>query len=150
MIFIRRSKKIMPILAGTMTMALVFAAICPPARTADTIQEAGMEQAKRSAPKVKPVIFGGIRYEVARGLRARATGQASGVLAATEISSGKELWTRPVYEVSYDGAEEDDAQDIFIVRLALNASKDMLLVEDEQDRRYRVRLSDGEPTVEKP
>lgn len=108
-----------------------------------------MEQAKRRAPKVNPVKHAGVRYEVASGLRARTTGQASGVLAATEIDGGNELWTRAVYKVTYDGTEEADAQDVFIVKLALNKAKDGLLVEDEKGRKFLVRLADGESAEQK-
>jgi hypothetical protein len=110
----------MRLLAGSIAVALLHGVQWIPAGAADGIQEAGMEEAKRRAPAVKPVNHAGIRYEVASGRRARTTGQASGVLAATEISSGKELWTRAVYKVSYESAEESDAQDVFIVKLALN------------------------------
>lgn len=105
-------------------------------------EESSMESAKRGpAPKVAPVDAGGVRYEVLLGTRA-SHGQEGGVVRAFEIRSGKELWTRRVYDTVYDANEEQDVQDVFIKSMVLDKSGEALLIENERGRRFRMNLSD--------
>jgi hypothetical protein len=60
---------------------------------------------------------------------------------AQEISSGKLLWDRMVYRVIYDERLERDAQDVFIVRVSVNAGS--LLVENDLGETFEMDLATG-------
>lgn len=100
------------------------------------------ELAKRRPPAVAPVTLNGVRYEVPRAARTLGHGQASGILAAVSEASGELLWSVAVYPVSYGGAEEKDAQDVFITAIAAEADGAALLVTNETGARFRVRIAD--------
>jgi hypothetical protein len=99
-----------------------------------------MESFKRRVPKVEPVSQSGIRYEVVAGAKSRGFARNGGVIAALDEATGKECWTLQVYSVDYDPSEEEDVQDVFIVRLALSQDGRSLIVEDERHKRYEVSL----------
>jgi len=96
-----------------------------------------METPKRRIPGVEPVEAGGIRYDVGRGFA-----QNGGIIAATDIATGKELWTLEVYRTDYDAAEEADVQDRFITGMTLSEEGSRLLVESENRKAYSIGLAD--------
>lgn len=102
-----------------------------------------MESAKRRVPVVKPVTHEGIRYETLRRAREHGFAQAGGVITATNVASGAQLWTRQLYETAFDPDEERDVQEIYITTLKLDLKTSTLLVTDERKRRWRVDLADG-------
>jgi len=109
----------------------------------DTPKEKTMESAKRRVPTVKPLLHQGVRYEVLRRAREQGFAQSGGVLAAVEVASGKTLWTRQLYETSFDANEERDVQEVYVESLALDAKTGSLVATDERKRRWRVQLADG-------
>jgi len=102
-----------------------------------------MESPKRRIPSVEPVEAGGIRYEVVRGARARGFAQNGGIVAATDIASGRELWTLEVYKTDYDAAEEADVQERFITAMRLSEDGTRILVDSENRKTYAIGLADG-------
>ena len=98
-----------------------------------------MPQPKRTAPpKVKPVTVGGLRIQALHWGRSRGLGQNGGYIAAFDAASGRELWTLKVYDIAYDPKMEEDVQDLFIAKLAVEGDK--LSVRDEDGRRFVVDL----------
>ncbi len=102
-----------------------------------------MESAKRRVPSVKPVVHQGVRYEPLRRAADHGFAQAGGILVATEVASGRQLWVRQLYETRFDPAEERDVQEVYIESIVADAKTSSLVVTDERRRRWRVRLADG-------
>jgi hypothetical protein len=89
---------------------------------------------KRVPPKpVSSVVYGGIEYS------SQGDGRA-GWVAATDVASGKELWTVRVFRIhTHWWKGEEDCQWVFISGLKLD--RNALLIEDERSRCYRLDLS---------
>lgn len=121
----------------------VASSLLPAAAASEPIKEKSMESAKRRVPKVKPLTHQGVRYEPLRHARDNGFTQSGGVLAAVEVASGKTLWTRQLYQTSFDANEERDVQEVYIETLALDAKSGSLVATDERRRRWRVQLADG-------
>jgi hypothetical protein len=68
-------------------------------------------------PEVPPVEQGGVRYAQAKDGRDVGAAQVGGVLVATDIASGKQLWTLPVYANAIDKKMEADAQWLFFTAM---------------------------------
>lgn len=68
-------------------------------------------------PEVPPVERGGVRYAQARDGRDVGAAQVGGVLVATDIASGKQLWTLPVYANAINEKMEADAQWLFFTAM---------------------------------
>lgn len=99
------------------------------------------EQPKRRGPKpVLPVEINNIRYEVVRAAKAHGLGQDGGIIAAIDITSGKELWTLIVYQTHYDQNEEQDVQEVYITKLSASSDKKSLLIENEAKKTFTVDL----------
>lgn len=104
-------------------------------KTKETGNYIMVEMAKRVAPKpVVPLVMNGVRYE------APFTGQA-GIIEAYDVTTGKLLWTLPVYKIDFDNDMEKDVQEVYITAIAQNADKNSLLVTDERRRVWVVDLA---------
>ena len=57
-----------------------------------------MESAKRRAPTARPVVHQGLRYEQLRRQSEQGFSQSGGVLAATDVASGKQLWVTQLFK----------------------------------------------------
>lgn len=94
--------------------------------------------ASRADPRpVDPVVRNGIRYE------APNTDGANGIVVATSVTTGRELWRSTVYTVAINPARETDVQWVFIRSLGVDGS--YLDVTDELGGKHRISLSTGEP-----
>ena len=102
-----------------------------------------MIQASRGMPpQVAPVTHKGIRYEqVMNGLR-QGLPHRTGYLSATDIASGKQLWTLLVYETGRDPAMETDVQDVYFAAMTLQEQSDTLRITTESKQCWNVRLAD--------
>jgi hypothetical protein len=88
---------------------------------------------KRVPPKpVSPVVYNGVEYS------ARGDGKI-GYVAATDITTGKQLWTVEVFRIHTHFWKEEDNQWIFISDLQL--VQGALLVKDERSHCYRLDLA---------
>lgn len=87
-----------------------------------------------SPPDVRPVTLDGVRYEALHWGRARGLAQNGGYLLATDVVSGRALWTARVYAIDYLPQLETDVQDIFIRSLDVAAGGRELRVVDERGR----------------
>ena len=88
---------------------------------------------KRVPPKpVTPVVFDGIEYS------ARGDGKV-GYIAATDIASGKELWTVRVFRIHIRFWMEECVQWIYVSDLKVYNGG--LLIQDERSRCYRLDLA---------
>jgi len=116
----------------------------------ETSKEKSMESAKRRAPSFKPLVHKGVRYEPLRRATEQGFSQSGGVLAATEVVSGKQLWAVQLYRTAFDANEERDAQEVYISTLAIEPKTGALLVTDERKRRWRVQLADGKVEAVQP
>ncbi len=94
------------------------------------------------APEVAPVIHAGVRYEQLKAASSEGR-PPGGFVVATEMASGKRLWTAKMYETIVDPKRETDVQIVYLRSLTLSPGGDFLLVEDEKSRRYRIGLQDG-------
>ena len=91
---------------------------------------------KRIAPpEVPPVTVAGVKIEVLHWGRERGLAQNGGYVVAVDPVTGKELWTLRIYDVIYDGAMEEDVQDVFIASLRAVGDRHVEIV-DENGRRY--------------
>lgn len=94
------------------------------------------------APELAPVIHAGVRYEQLKAASSEGL-PPGGYVVATEMASGKRLWTAKVYETVVDPNRETDVQMVHLRSLTLSPGGDYLLLEDEKSRRYRIGLQDG-------
>ena len=98
------------------------------------------EKERAEVPEVSPLTLGGVRYEPVLWGKARGLGQNGGLLAATDVATGQELWVLKIYDIAYTGDKEDDKQDVFIS--SLQAEDDgHLRVESERGGAWRVDLA---------
>jgi hypothetical protein len=89
-------------------------------------------QAKRKPPKpVVPITANGIKYDAAGDGRDQ-------YVVATDLSTGKQLWTVKVFHTRIKFWIEEDVQWIFIANLKI--IDDALLVRDEKARCYSIDL----------
>jgi hypothetical protein len=128
------------LLAASLT-ACLSGATSAPLRSEETT----MESAKRRAPSARPVEHKGVRYEQLRRPREQGFQQAGGVIAAINEASGEQLWAVQLYETTFDPAEEQDAQEVYVSELSLDTRKGLLKAVDERKRVWLIRLSDGSP-----
>lgn len=91
-------------------------------------------------PDVEPVVFEGRRYEQVANGEDRNLDQRTGYLAVIDVASQKQLAAIKVYVVPFDPDMEADVQDVFMVRLELQAGERRLLVENERGNRFYVAL----------
>lgn len=105
-------------------------------------KENSMESAKRRAPSARPVEHEGIRYEQLRRPKEQGFNQSGGVIAAIDEASGEQLWAVQLYETRFDSAEEQDAQEVYVSELCLDAKQGVLRATDERKRVWIIRLSD--------
>jgi hypothetical protein len=75
-----------------------------------------------------------VRYEQLRGLEAHGCKQSGVLIAATEEASGKQLWAVQLYESSFDPAEEQEAQEVHLSELCIDAEGGVLKTRDEHGR----------------
>jgi hypothetical protein len=103
-----------------------------------------MKRKKRfgKLPEVPPVTRNDVRYEALHWGRERDLGQNGGYVIAFDDKTGEQLWLQKIYDVVYDGDMEADKQDVFITELALDVSGQELIISNERDRRFSMRLSD--------
>lgn len=105
------------------------------------VKEQKLETAKRKAPKVASLTSMGIRYQ--QGIKIRQNSQQSGGwIDAIEVSSGRVLWSKLIYEEPIVATEERDVQEVFIVEIKMDKSLTLLLLLDERNRRWSLNLQD--------
>lgn len=104
----------------------------------------GMPAGKRVGPDdvapvevVAPVSLGGKTFRVVHWGKERGLDQNGGYVEAI-AADGRVLWAVKVYAVKYDGAMEEDIQDVFITALAVGPEPDSLAVTDERGGEYLV------------
>lgn len=127
------------LLAGACTSCSLPAVSQPSPR-----MEKDMSVDKRSAPPAPKVVSRtGIRYEEVQFERSEGqVDQNSGYIAAVDDASGRRLWVLKVYTVGSDTDVEGDLQDVFMTQLELSPDEAMLLVTNEEERRFAVNLAD--------
>ena len=104
----------------------------PPSRSSSRVR----------APTVAAVEYGGVRFEPLGA--PSGEGLPPGVyVKASEIASGKRLWTARVWETVYDDRREADVQNVFLRRMTLDSQALELVVEDERGRKSRITIADG-------
>ncbi len=89
------------------------------------------------APKVAPVVLGGIRYEQVRNGLSAGFEQMGGYLVAIDVASGQTLWSLQVYENVRDPEREGDVQDVFFKSMVAQPDG-TLLIENERRRKFIV------------
>ena len=95
--------------------------------------------AKRKAPaEVKPVVYKGVKYSVAL---AENNNPAMGIIEATDIKTGKQVWKTKVYEIVYIPHLETDVQWVYITKLYIE--KNQLVAINETNDKYRIDLKTG-------
>ena len=97
-----------------------------------------MESAKRRAPTARPVVHQGVRCEQLSRPAEQGFSQSGGVLAATDVASGKQLWVTQLFKTEFDPKEETDAQEVYVSQLVFDAMAGVLLATDERQRRWRI------------
>ena len=102
--------------------------------------------AKRVAPpEIAPVTVGGVKIEALHWGRERGLGQNGGYVVAVDPATGKELWTLKIYDVTYDGAKEEDVQDVFIASMRAVDDRHVEIV-DENGRSYLLDVTSRDVT----
>ena len=102
-----------------------------------------MESAKRRAPPARPLVHQGVRYEQLRRPTKQGFAQSGGVLAATDVASGKQLWVTQFVKSEFDPKEEKDAHEVYVSQLVFDANAGLLLATDERQWRWRINPADG-------
>jgi len=93
----------------------------------------GEGQAKRPLPKpVEPVLYHTMKFV--------APPERMGYVEGWEIRTGKQIWEKKIYEVTYNPLLEKDAQDVYIVFMEADLVNRKLLVMDERGAKYYVDL----------
>lgn len=88
---------------------------------------------RTAAPKVPPVMRGGIRY-VAPNTNGRA-----GIVEAWDSRTGRKLWSKILFKNQIDPVLEEDVQWIFIKTLRVTGNR--LIAIDEEGRRHVLSLA---------
>ena len=90
-------------------------------------------KAKRRAPTIPdPVFIGSVRYSAEH----EGSGEKNrGIIVATQVASGNELWRVTVYESALDPKLERDVQWVFIRSLRAEGDR-KLHVENERGARF--------------
>lgn len=83
-------------------------------------------------PVIPPITRDGVRYE--------SRWSHSGVLFAVDEKSGKPLWEVEVFQYRIDEQVETGVQGVFFKSMALDASGEVMLIEDESGVRHQVDL----------
>jgi hypothetical protein len=97
----------------------------------------GLTSSRPPAPKVQPVIIGGVRYEPTTQTTTPGPERAPGMLGAYDAATGARLWTLKVYERPLDPRLERDVQeDHFATMIAAGDGK--LHITTETGRKYEV------------
>lgn len=97
-------------------------------------------------PDVPAVEFEGKRYAQIDNGENEHLDQRTGYLAVTDTSTNQRLKTIKVYDVAFDRDLEADVQDVFFIRLELQAEKRRLLIENEHGRCFWVDVDNGTVT----
>jgi hypothetical protein len=94
--------------------------------------------AKRVAPAdVPPVVSGNVRYEAPAFATPCDPKQNGGCVVAYDNTTGAQLWAVEVYCTRYDANTEQDAQDVFITALLLDANN-QLQVTNEAGKHFTI------------
>jgi hypothetical protein len=88
-------------------------------------------------PEVPPVERDGVRYAQAESGKDVGLNQVGGVLVASNIKSGKQLWALPVYGNAIDKKKEADAQWLFFTSMEFDKNGRLRIV-NEADEVYLV------------
>lgn len=88
-------------------------------------------------PEVAPVERDGIRYSQATDGRRVGANQVGGVLVATDVASGKQLWTLAVYGNPVNPDREADTQWRFFTSMAFDPDGRLRIV-NEADKTFFV------------
>jgi hypothetical protein len=99
------------------------------ASAVQTISPAGHAD-RLPPPDVAPVVRDGVRYSQATDGRELGLSQVSGVLVATQVDSGKRLWTLAVYSNPVDPKQEADAQWVFFQSMAFDPDGRLRIVNE--------------------
>jgi len=89
-----------------------------------------------------------VRYEQRSAPRADGFKQFGAVIAAIDEAIGEQLWAVQLYETLFDPAEEQDAQEVYVSELCLDAKQGVLKATDERKRVWLIRLSDGSVSLQ--
>ncbi len=97
--------------------------------------------ARRGAPQaVAPLFNNNIKYSaIPQGLMDMDTFNAGGV-QATDSATGKILWTQMIYELKYITGMERENSWVFIDSMALDNTKEYLLIKNERGDLYKLHL----------
>ena len=102
-----------------------------------------LAEAKRGAPaEVLPVTVGNIEYSAPHR---NGTHRKMGLLEASDLKSGKLIWSRQIYAVKYDPDLEGDVQDVFIK--SITAEGNHLIITNERNSKYQLDLNSLEVKV---
>lgn len=81
-------------------------------------------------PEVPPLERDGIRYVQAPDGRDVGAKQVGGILLATDIASGRQLWTLTIYDNAIDDKLEEDVQWIFFESMAFDPDGRLRIVNE--------------------
>jgi hypothetical protein len=121
-------------LCGLLRLSLVLSAVMTTAVLAqEDVPMPDTPSASRPAPPViAPITRDGVRYE--------SRWSHNGVLFAVDEKSGKPLWQVEVFKYLIDEQVETDVQEVFFESMALDATGETMLIEDELGVRHLVDL----------
>src|SRR5262249_29630004 len=83
-------------------------------------------------PEVPPVERDGVRYSQAENGREVGLDQVGGVLVATSMKDGKQLWTLAVYANPIDPKQEEDAQWLFFESMKFDRDGRLRIVNEAE------------------
>lgn len=133
---------------GAVFLALTLTTGCVIAGTSNQKREAKeMLSFDRAAPaEIEPIVIGEVRFEQATDPDAADDQLESGYLRAVEVESGNELWRVRVYTPEFINGLERDAQEVYFSSLKASDDGSSLIVENEEDERFRVDAATGAVT----
>lgn len=85
---------------------------------------------KRPIPRANTLTYKGIRYIASR--------PNIGWVEAWDLNTGKRIWEKEVYKITYDPKQKVDDQQVYITRLYVENNK--LKVKNEKDEKYELEL----------
>jgi hypothetical protein len=91
-------------------------------------------------PRLKPVVFEGKRYEQIMNGEREGLSQRTGLLAIYDDSTNKRIAVVKIYDVARDPRVESDVQDVFFVRMELDAPKRELRIENERHKHFALDI----------
>jgi hypothetical protein len=96
-----------------------------------------------SQPALPPITFEGKRYQQIMNGEREGLGQRTGLMAVTDLVSGKRVAVVKVYDFPRDPGLEADAGDVFFKMFTIDAARREIVIDNERRQRFAYGIDTG-------